>query len=207
VPDVCTCGAKLPPDARFCHKCGKPQRDEPLIQEEEALPPPPPPPVVVAPVVLPIGFHNRMAVRVALLAGTLAILLSTLSGLLAVPQAFAVLWLAAGFFAVYIYRRRTGQRLTIMNGAHLGWICGMFGFVIVTILLTIAVVTLSEPSVIPMLRDQWKTQGISEANINQMIEVFRSPQGIASALGVSFLLFTLLPAFGGAVGAKLLDRD
>ena len=27
VPEYCTCGAQLPPDARFCHKCGKPQYD------------------------------------------------------------------------------------------------------------------------------------------------------------------------------------
>ena len=27
MPDSCTCGAQLPPDALFCHKCGKPQRD------------------------------------------------------------------------------------------------------------------------------------------------------------------------------------
>ena len=25
--DFCTCGAELPPDALFCHKCGKPQRE------------------------------------------------------------------------------------------------------------------------------------------------------------------------------------
>ena len=27
MPDFCTCGAQLPPDSLFCHKCGKPQRD------------------------------------------------------------------------------------------------------------------------------------------------------------------------------------
>src|ERR1044071_8323555 len=66
VPEFCTCGARLPEDARFCHKCGKPQRDEPLMVEE-ARPPPPFPrdvPVVLAP---PIGFHNGPAVRIGLL--------------------------------------------------------------------------------------------------------------------------------------------
>ena len=29
VLEFCTCGAQLPPDARFCHKCGKPQYDYP----------------------------------------------------------------------------------------------------------------------------------------------------------------------------------
>ena len=209
MPDVCTCGAKLPPDARFCHKCGKPQREEPLIpMEEEALPPLPPVAAPALPELPPIGFHNRLAVRIAMLAGVTALLLSMLTGQLAIPQAFALIWLvAAGFIAVFLYMRRTGQRLSVMNGAHLGWISGVFGFVLVTILLTVTAVMLSEPAVVTAMQDQLKTHGMSDANAAQMIEVFRSPQGILSALLVSFLLFTLLPAFGGAVGAKLLDRE
>src|SRR2546427_7172180 len=111
VPERCTCGAQPPADARFCHKCGRPLREEPTLEQHEeapllpaALPPPVPP---------PIGFHNGPAVRIALMAGSLAFLLSILSGQLALPQTFALLWLiAAGFLAVFLYRRRTGQRLS-----------------------------------------------------------------------------------------------
>ena len=74
-------------------------------------------------------------------------------------------------------------------------------------MLTLFVIALSEPSVVTALREQIKTRGIPEANLDQMIEALRSPSGITSALGMFFLLFTILPAFGGAVGAKLLDRD
>src|SRR5689334_2027095 len=31
--DFCTCGAQLPEDARFCHRCGKPQRNETFAVE------------------------------------------------------------------------------------------------------------------------------------------------------------------------------
>ena len=41
----------------------------------------------------------------------------------------------AGFLAVFLYRRRTGQRLSVASGARLGWICGIFGFVIVAVML------------------------------------------------------------------------
>lgn len=206
MPDVCTCGAHLPPDALFCHKCGKPQREDLLPEVEPSPPPllrpiaPPPPP--------PIGFQNGPAVRIALLAGTLAFACSVLSGQLALPQIFALLWLvAAGFFAVFLYERRTGQALSVLSGARLGWICGVFGFVIVTVVLAVTAVALSDPTAVSTMRDQLKTHGIPEANVNQMIQMFQTPTGILGAVLASFLLFTVLPAFGGAVGARFLRKD
>lgn len=211
MPERCTCGAQLPEDALFCHKCGKPQREIEVEQE----PAPTPPPIVIAAIApaptpeLPIiNFHNGTAVRIALGMGALAFMCLIVVGQLALPEALIFVWLAAaGFLAVYLYRRRTGQRLSVLNGARLGWISGIFGFVIVTILLTMFVVALSEPSVVTALREQIKTRGIPEANLDQMIDALHSPAGITSALGLFFLLFTVLPAFGGALGAKLLDRD
>jgi zinc-ribbon domain len=208
VPEFCTCGAKLPEDARFCHKCGKPQREEPLLVEEPPEPPPflPPPPLAPPPPVLPppIGFHNGPAVRVALLCGVLAFLMSIISG--QVLPAFGLVWLvAAGFLAVYLYYRRTGQKLTVMHGAHLGWISGIFGFAITAILLTLMVVALSDPSVLAAMQEQLKASS-RQADINQMIDTIRSPSGVLAALFTTFVLFTILPAAGGALGAKLLER-
>ena len=209
MPERCTCGAVLPEDARFCHKCGKPQRDEPLIEAEvQEAPPPPAPPVLPVFEPPPIGFHNGLAVRIALVAGLLAFFCSVISGQFALPQEFAFVWLAAsGFFAVYLYRKRTGQRLTMANGAHLGWICGLFGFLVVMLALAATAIMLSDPALVTAMREQLHTHGLSEANADQMIQVFRSPSGILAALAVSFVLFSALPAFGGAIGAKFLDRD
>jgi hypothetical protein len=201
VPDFCTCGAQLPEDARFCHKCGKPQREEPVFIEEE----PPPIPQPAIPVPVPIGFNNRMAVWIALRVGILAFLAFLVTS---VAGAFALVWpVVGGFFAVYLYRKRTGERLSIVSGARLGWLAGIFGFVLITILLTLAIVALSEPEFVQRLRDQWKARSLSDADINLTIEFMRSPSGVVALLLGSFFLFTLLPAFGGAVGAKLLDRE
>ena len=209
MPERCTCGAQLPEDALFCHKCGKPQRELVGVEEPEPAVAPPPIPVTIAAAVAPvINFHNGTAVRIALGMGVLAFMCLLVVGQLALPEALIFVWLAAaGFLAVFLYRRSTGQRLSMMNGARLGWISGIFAFVIVTIILTLFVIALSEPSVVAALREQIKTRGIPEANLDQMIASLHSPAGITSALGLFFLLFTVLPAFGGAVGAKLLDRD
>jgi hypothetical protein len=207
VPERCTCGAQLPEDALFCHKCGKPQRDIVSVDELEVVPIPPAIPIA-ATAPPSISFHNGPAVRIALGMGFLAFLCLLVVGQLALPQALIFVWLAAaGFLAVFLYRRSTGHRLSVMNGARLGWISGIFGFVIVTIILTMFVIALSEPSVVTALREQVKTRGIPEANLDQMIEALRSPTGVTQIVGLFFLLFTVLPAFGGAVGAKLLDRD
>src|SRR5689334_13818328 len=80
VPDVCTCGAKLPADARVCRKCAKPQRDEPLFVEEAEQPTPPPLIDLTPASPARIGFHNRLAVRVALMAGALGLCLFVLLG-------------------------------------------------------------------------------------------------------------------------------
>jgi hypothetical protein len=200
VPDFCTCGAQLPPDARFCHKCGKPQRDEDLVVEEQPVvvaPPPPPAPPPAA-----INFRNAIAVRVALLAGALAFMISAVLG----PLGLIAL-AAGGFFAVYLYRRRTGAILSVANGARLGWLSGIFIFAIAIMVFTIQLVALSPSQMMNELRDQMtKNYSATEAQINQVVGFLASPSGIGTIVLFSFFMITLLPALGGAVGAKILNR-
>jgi len=205
VPEYCTCGAQLPEDARFCHKCGRPQREEPVLVEEQPevqpilapLPTAPPPPIEA-----PISFRNATAVRVAVLAGVPVFLLSAVAGplMLAVP-------VAGGFFAVYLYRRRTGQRVSVVAGARLGWIAGIIVFAILTMLLTMLVLMLSQPDLVQNMRDQMaKMSSISPEEVTKRIDLLRTPSSLALVLLDAFLTYTLLTALGGAVGAKFLDR-
>ena len=205
MPDFCTCGAQLPDDARFCHKCGKPQRDEPVLVEEEPIVPLPVVPLLeplasIEP--LPISFRNGTAVRVAVLAGIPVFLLSTVAGplTLAVP-------VAGGFFAVYLYRRRTGQQVTVIAGARLGWISGIIVFTIVTIVLTLVMLMLSQPDLVQSMRDQMaQMSSLSPEEVTKRIDLLRNPSSLALLLLDAFLSYTLLTALGGAVGAKLLGR-
>jgi hypothetical protein len=203
VPEYCTCGAKLPEDARFCHKCGKPQREEDLVVEEQPVVALPPPPLAPPPPPPAINFRNAIAVRVALLAGTLAFMISAVLGALGL-----IALAAGGFFAVYLYRRRTGAILSVANGARLGWLSGIFIFTIAIIVFTIQLVALSPSQMMRDLHEQMtKNYSVNEAQINQVITFLASPSGIGTILLFSFFMITLLPALGGAVGAKLLNRQ
>jgi hypothetical protein len=206
VPEFCTCGATLPEDALFCHKCGRRLRGEDVLEQEAAAPPPLPPPIPL-PQFPPIGFHNGPAVWIALVTGILSVVLSMVLGQLRIPGAFGPGMIVAGFLTVYLYRRRTGQRLSVIQGAHLGWISGIFGFAIVTVLMTVVVMLLSDPTIVAAIREQLKVAPGKEADVNQVLGMLHNPSEIFTGLMIFFLLFTILPAFGGALGAKFLDRD
>src|SRR5207302_10609903 len=149
-----------------------------------------------------IGFHNTTAVWIALRVAFIMFLLCLVSGI------FSFIWLiAGGFFAVYLYRRRTGQGLTIRGRAHLGWLAGIFGFLMATVLITLIVLAVSEPDTVQKLRDQSKIWSMSEDDLNRVIELFRSPSSIVTMVLGSFMIFTLFAAVGGAFGAKLLNRE
>src|SRR5205823_4682932 len=96
VAERCTCGAQLPPDARFCHKCGKPQYDYPGLETGlVAQPPPPPPPPE-------ISFRNGTAVRIGFLAALIAFIIFVIPLPFPFPR-LLIAFLAAGFLAVYLY--------------------------------------------------------------------------------------------------------
>jgi hypothetical protein len=200
MPEFCTCGAQLPPDAVFCHKCGKPQRD---IVIPDAPPaqvfspaPPPPPPLAEAPSPR-LGFHDRVAVRIALYVGGAAGILG-----LFFP---VVTWLAAGFFAVSLYRRKTGRLLDVNAGVHLGWITGLVMFPLTGLAYALDTTSADSGTRLMEQMNRWPFQ--DPATQRQMVQVIQSGPGIAAALGFMFLLVIGFSIAGGALGAKVSRRQ
>lgn len=205
MPDFCTCGAQLPPDARFCHKCGKPQFEEivetpePVVAAPVAAVPPPP---------TEISFANRTAVRIGFMAAMIAVLLIVFP----LPYAFARLllgFLGAGFLSVFLYVRRTGQRLSLRSGARMGWMTGIFSFTIFTVQLTAAALaTSSEGGMAAILKQQLPP---GDARTAQVLEMIQEPSALAMmmlmVLLFLFVLLTVLPTLGGVLGAKVLTRE
>jgi hypothetical protein len=205
MPDFCTCGAELPPEALFCHKCGKPQR-EILIPEPE-LPPPPPEPAAAPPppsfADLPLNFHNPVAVRIALLVALIATVLSFLPFLN---------WIGAGFFAVFFYRRKTGSLLNIGAGLRMGWITGILMFSFWAVIFTVQQL----PSAISgkpgtLFQQQLKNLPANDPTVQQLVQFFQSGPGIfvflLFSLGALFVFITGLSMAGGALGAKVMGRS
>jgi hypothetical protein len=211
MPEFCSCGAQLPPDALFCHKCGKAQRDliAPEIAPEEEKPVVPvfvaPPPAGVRPEPLPLNFHNPVAVRTAMLVALCAALL----GFTVLP---ILSWLAAGFFATFFYRRRTGSLLNVGGGVRMGWITGIMMFGIWTVVLTaLALPAAMSGRLIATFQEQIRNSPWQDpAMLSQMTQMLQTGEGIATAVVVFFLMLFVfiicLSMAGGALGA-MLGRD
>jgi hypothetical protein len=198
MPEFCSCGAQLPPDSLFCNKCGKPQREvvaaEPEPESDAALLPPPPPPVVVAPP--PLNFHNLVAIKIAFMMAVLATLMSFL------PY---VNWLAAGFFAALMYRRRTGHLLNLESGLRLGWMTGMLMFVIIMVIFTASMALISAAGGLAALPAEVKAA--VDPRVQEMFKTLQSAPAVAQFLVMLFVFITLFSMAGGALGAKLSSRS
>jgi len=211
VPEFCTCGAQLPPDARFCHKCGKPQYDYPGLEEQE----PAPIEVTSLPQAMPnvqlsgeITFHNRLAVRIGFIAAAAAVMAS----MIPIPFAWLrlpIAFVAAGFLAVYLYSRRTGQILSLRSGARMGWITGIFSFTLVSVIFTIAMVAVtSQGGLEKELQNQLSP---NDPRWEMVRQALNNPAMIIAGLVLYLMLFfvilTALPMIGGALGAKVLEKE
>ncbi len=212
MPQFCTCGAELPADSRFCHKCGKPQTEEatPEMAPEAPAVAPSFQPVAVRVERRELNFHNPVAVRVGLSMASAAALLSWLP---LINLGFVIWWVAAGFCSVYLYHRRTGEFLSVRNGLRIGWITGVLTFAIMTVLFTISVIplALSSGGLAGVYQEQIRNMPMHDANMEQALRMFQSPSGLATVLLFTLVLFfgiiTFLCTAGGALGAKIVGRE
>jgi hypothetical protein len=200
----CTCGAELPPDARFCHKCGKPQREELVVTAAGDGAGLVAPPVVVLSVPAPLSFRNPTAIRVGLLASALLCILMMIPG---INYAFLVWWLGAGYFSVWIYKRRTGQPLTVRGGAHMGWITGVLSCLLLSLLFALIMAAIQQAGGLSTLKDQLHDLAFDQRTIDEAVKRLQNPLEVLRSLAEMFLVMMLFCTAGGALGAKILSKD
>lgn len=192
-------------DALFCHRCGKAQRELVAEQPDEEQP------VVQAPVAIekpasvqPVSFANSVAVRVGFLAASVASMLDALPWV----DALFLVWSAlAGYFAVVLYRRRTGQALTVRGGAKMGWITGVLNAVIVTVFFTLTFAATASDFTATYRQQLSVLQTRDPASYARASGFLESPYALATGiifvLFFLFVVFTLAGVAGGALSAKV----
>jgi hypothetical protein len=205
----CTCGAVLPPDARFCHRCGKPQYAEDIarIEEQERQISAAPSAAVVTPErteVSPISFRNSRAVFISLVVAAVALVGSMVLALAAATPLFPFFLCAIGFSAVWFYNRGSSARLSTSAGARLGWMTGLWLFIVVALMVGIVIVFGSS-------QEGWAQMQDAFARTQQASELMKLTQHdflVQMLLFVpfSFILLTMLPGLGGILGAKFSGR-
>jgi len=187
--------------------CAKPQREGDIPRSEPAvvMQAAPPLPLTLPPLAV-LSFRNGAALRVGFLAALLSLLLCMLVPLPAVGTTLG------GFFSVYLYRRRTGQSVSVLSGARMGWITGIILFLIVSSLVGFMMMALSNvPGGAKGLADQMRSSPVpmKKEMIDQAVQLFQlmqQPSKVALGLADAFLIFTVSAIAGGAIGARLLGR-
>jgi hypothetical protein len=187
----------------------EPDDQEPLAVRQPAAEQDLPEPAA-APRLLEVNFHNPVAVRTGLLTALIASLTNSLP--IPIPGWLLLSQCGAGFLAVYLYGRRTGQPLTVLSGARMGWITGIFSFMIGIVFFTLSIlVIMNQGGLAAFFRENMQGRMASSADLDRLIDVMQEPTGLAMVivlmLVLLFVLFTVFPTLGGALGAKVLQRD
>jgi hypothetical protein len=201
---LCSCGAELPDNARFCHRCGKPQREEDAGAQ--------PPPIVVQPEAAlrpAINFGNPAALRIALLCASISALLNSIP----IVSFGCCLWfLGAGFFSVFLYSRRSGLMLSVGEGARMGWMTGLFNFVLGVVFIALTLVLTRGGGLHEAFRKSMSRVPATDDATRQVMEFLtENPVGL-SIMVLTYLFLALLVTLsltiaGGALGAKAMEKD
>jgi hypothetical protein len=198
VEQRCTCGAVLPPDARFCHKCGKPQYEEDIERfaalEAETAPKPAvlPIPAIQTP---PESVGNIRAVGITMAVAALALVCMLLVGMVA-PPAMPLILCAAGFAAARFYGMKSA--VSVLGGAILGTMTGMWLFLVFAVCAGTASLTFASPEGQAMMKS------LSPKVAPEMIRILQDPhQMVTGFLLPVFFFLVFSSAFGGLLAARL----
>lgn len=196
---ICTCGTELPEGARFCFRCGKPQRAEDVETFAPAVIPTPPPLPLAADVATGVSFGNPIALRTALFIACL------ITGLEVYPPFVVIAPLVGGFAAVLLFQRRTGRVLTTAAAVKLGWITALLNATLGTVAVT-AMAVMEGPAFLEPLREAMRQQAVSPAQ-QQAIQMMNDPFFMGMLVLFFWLLYFVvisgLCIAGGALGARL----
>jgi hypothetical protein len=109
-------------------------------------------------------------------------------------------WLAAGYFAVFLYRRKTGATVNVISGVRIGWMTGLLMFAILAVFFASFIFMYNSAG----MREMFLAQFGKDPRMQQMLSMIQSVPDVVGTLLTIFLCTTFLSMAGGALGAKLV---
>jgi hypothetical protein len=212
VETQCTCGARLVEDARFCHRCGRPVREEDRLLESDTPEPalrettaplfPPLPPQATPVAALDISLRNPMVLRVGALAVGLQLLIAMVLGLVT-PLLVLLAPVAGGALSAVLLNRRASTRLSVLQGARMGWLTGILSFLLFIVLLAGALLILSSGNLLQHPETLGQMRSTLEKSQEELRQAMESPLILLAQVASQFVSLTILGSLGGALGARL----
>jgi hypothetical protein len=117
-----------------------------------------------------------------------------------IPPLAPLVLCAAGFVAARVYRGQSPEPLTPAAGARLGWMTGLWLFLVVAIFCALIALVVANP-------ESWQQLKVAWAQLPQASKLLTLSQHdfevqLLVSLPVSFLFLTVLPGLGGMLGAR-----
>ncbi len=148
-----------------------------------------------------ISFKNSRAVWVSLVVAAAAFVCSG-AAVLVSPILWPLVLVAAGFTAAVLYKGQSAEPLSTAAGARLGWMTGIWLFLVIAIGSGFLAFILNSSAASDVLKQLQSNP--------QFAKYYENPREFIQALPLGliqgFFLVTLLPGLGGILGAKLSTR-
>jgi hypothetical protein len=147
-----------------------------------------------------VGLDRRIAVRAAIQAGLLGLIISI------IPFVGIVL---TGALAVVLYRRAGGPMLTAGPASRLGAAAGTVSFAISSFLMVVRIVFFhAQQEYQDVMIKVAQTFGLDPKgpDVQEMIRMLTTPTGLALTMFFSLVVGIALAAIGGALAASLSPR-
>ena len=113
---------------------------------------------------------------------------------------------AAGFFAVFFYRRRTGYFLSMEGGVWMGWITGLLMFAIMACVVTGSWLIFRAMGGVAAFPAEFKA-AVDPKALETVTKMFENGADVAKMLLAMFVYTTLLSMIGGFLGAYMVGRE
>jgi hypothetical protein len=120
------------------------------------------------------------------------------------PLLWPVILLAAGFFAAGLYKGRSSEPLSGAAGARLGWMTGLWLFLVIMVAGIMISLYLTSPAGAEVIKQLKAMPQFSQLTIGDTHELLNSM--LVSAIP-TFFMVTAIPGLGGLIGARFWTKS